>query len=162
MWYDLTTTKISHKPHSGKANRGYSTLVNNHSRDLPNSRLITSRTSAPNSMSFVPQGDVGKTVCQRNINKRVLPRVFPGAGWCPFGNPNHVETFTSGVRVVPRESPSSHRSQLPSRSSVECLREIAATFTTFTTVTVVPGLALPCPALSLRCRCQAELLLARE
>jgi len=36
------------------------------------------------------------------------------------------------------------------------------TFTTFTTVTVVLGLALPYPALSLRCRYQAELLRARE
>jgi hypothetical protein len=37
-------------------------------------------------------------------------------------------------------------------------RNCYTTFTTFTTVTAVLGLALPYPALSLGCRCQAKLL----
>ena len=56
----------------------YSSPVSNHSSDLPNSRLIPSRTSAPTSLAFVPCGDVGKTVCQRNINNWVLLPLLPG------------------------------------------------------------------------------------
>ena len=43
------------------------------------------------SLAFVPWGDVGKTVCQRNINNRsnnrVLPQNFSRAGWDQYRNP---------------------------------------------------------------------------
>ena len=67
------------------------------SGDSLSSRLIASRTSAPPSAAILPWGVVGETVCARNINNRVLPRVFP-ARMCPFGNPNHVDTFTLATR----------------------------------------------------------------
>ena len=56
----------------------YPSPVSNHSSDLPNSRLIANRTSAPSSLAFVPWGDVGKTVDHRNINKRVLLPILSG------------------------------------------------------------------------------------
>ena len=64
------------------------------SGDSLSSRLIASRTSAPPSVAFVPWGEVGETGCPRNINNRVLPGVFQEEGSTPFGNPNHVVTFT--------------------------------------------------------------------
>jgi len=85
---------------------------------------------APTSFALVPWGDVGKTGCQRDVNNGVLPRVFPGAGWCPFGNPNQVETFTLGVGGTGcplRISP-----PVQACVAAESLRAIAATFTTFT------------------------------
>ena len=67
------------------------------SGDSLSSRLIASRTSAPPSVAILPWRVVGEKVCARNINNRVLPRVFPAAG-CPFGNPDQVDTFTLATR----------------------------------------------------------------
>ena len=85
--------------------------------DFHDGHLIASWTSAPTSLALVRWLEVGKTVCQRNINNRVLPHTFSRSrmvllpkrkSWVPRSNVSADHAYEVASRfeglfsVVPR------------------------------------------------------------